>query len=70
MSSSDRLSRRILLQGAGVSMALPWLQSLRVWGEDSSSGSEATPFPKRFGVLFMACGVNPDHWWAKQSDQG
>ncbi len=70
MSSSDRLSRRILLQGAGVSMTLPWLQSLRVWGEDSSSGSEATSFPKRFGVLFMACGVNPDHWWAKQNDHG
>ena len=70
MSNSDRLSRRIMLQGAGVSMTLPWLQSLRVWGEDSSAGSESTPFPKRFGVLFMACGVNPDHWWAKQSDQG
>jgi len=21
--------------------------------------------PKRFGVQFMACGVNRDHWWAK-----
>ena len=70
MSSSDRLSRRIMLQGAGVSMTLPWLQSLRVWGEDSSSDKEAALFPKRFGVLFMACGVNPDHWWAKQNDQG
>ena len=21
--------------------------------------------PKRFAALFMGCGVNPDHWWAK-----
>ncbi len=69
MSSSNRVSRRILLQGAGVSMTLPWLQSLRVWGEDSSTRSDAPEFPKRFGVLFMACGVNPDHWWAKASDK-
>lgn len=22
-------------------------------------------FPRRFGVLFMGCGVNPEQWWAK-----
>ena len=69
MSSSNRVSRRILLQGAGVSMALPWMQSLRVWGEDSNTSSDALEYPKRFGVLFMACGINPDHWWAKASDK-
>ena len=34
-------------------MALPWLQSLPVWGEDATSASDAPQFPKRFGVLFM-----------------
>ena len=51
-------------------MTLPWLQSLPVWGEDAPSGLDAPEFPKRFGVLFMACGVNPDHWWAKQTENG
>ena len=51
-------------------MTLPWLQSLPVWGEDSPTGIDAPQFPNRFGVLFMACGVNPDHWWAKQNENG
>ncbi len=70
MSSNDRVTRRVLLQGAGVSIALPWLQSLPVWGIDVPKGSDAPQFPKRFGVLFMACGVNPDHWWAKPNESG
>ncbi len=70
MASNARVSRRVLLQGAGVSMTLPWLQSLPVWGEEPSNGVESPEFPKRFGVLFMACGVNPDHWWAKPNAEG
>jgi Protein of unknown function (DUF1552) len=70
MSNNERLSRRILLQGAGVSMTLPWLQSLPVWGEESSRDIESPEFPKRFGVLFMACGINADHWWAKPNELG
>ena len=38
-------------------MALPWLESLRVFGAPS-------PFPKRFGVMFMGCGINEDYWSA------
>ena len=60
-----QLSRRTLLRGAGVAMALPWLESIPVWGFEPSSDSLTNPFPKRFGVLFMACGIHPDHWWAK-----
>ena len=37
-------------------MALPWLESLPVFGATPSA------FPKRFGVLFMGNGVNEDHW--------
>ena len=55
------LSRRTLLRGAGVAMALPWMQSLPVWGGQAA----ASPLPKRFAALFMACGVNAKHWWAK-----
>src|SRR5207344_3424957 len=51
--------RRTLLRGVGVAMALPWLESLSVWG------SSAPAFPKRFAALFMGNGINPNHWWAK-----
>ena len=52
------ISRRTVLRGAGVAMALPWLESLSAW--------DAT-FPKRFAVLFMGNGINGNHWWARGS---
>jgi hypothetical protein len=36
-----------------------------VWGQSSDSNNSGVDFPKRFGVMFMACGVHPEHWWAK-----
>ncbi len=41
---SRTISRRTLLHGAGVAMSLPWMQSLPVWGGEST----ASPLPKRF----------------------
>jgi hypothetical protein len=64
-AARHQLSRRTLLRGAGVAMALPWLESIPVWGFSPASDDTANPFPKRFAVLFMACGIHPDHWWAK-----
>ncbi len=61
------ISRRLLLQGTGVAMALPWLESFPVWGGETSKLEFQTQFPKRFATLFMACGVNAEHWWAKGS---
>lgn len=63
--TGHHVSRRTLLRGAGVAMALPWLESIPVWGDESSTTERAEAAPKRFAALFMACGVNPDHWWAK-----
>jgi hypothetical protein len=59
-SSKPGVSRRMFLRGVGVTMALPWLESVPVWG-DASTASD----PQRFAALFMGCGVNPEHWWAK-----
>src|SRR5262245_19093973 len=53
------LSRRAVLRGAGVAMALPWLESLSVCAHTS------TAFPKRFAVLFMGNGISGNHWLAK-----
>jgi hypothetical protein len=47
-----------MLRGVGVSMALPWLESLPVWGTETAA-------PKRFAALFMGNGISPNHWWAK-----
>ena len=55
-----RISRRTVLRGAGVTIALPWLESL-------GRGAAAENFPKRFAVLFMGNGVNEDHWDAEGS---
>lgn len=61
------LSRRKFLHGAGVAMALPWLESVPVWGDEPAPGAAASACPKRFAALFMGCGINSKHWWAKGS---
>jgi hypothetical protein len=60
-----QLSRRTILRGAGVAMALPWLESIPVWGGELPAADKPAEFPRRFGALFMACGINSTHWWAK-----
>jgi hypothetical protein len=57
------VSRRTVLRGAGVTMALPWLESLSAFADPSTPAA----FPKRFAVLFMGNGVNEDHWSAEGS---
>jgi hypothetical protein len=64
-NSKGPISRRTFLRGAGVAMALPWLESIPVWGKPTVVGGVPAAFPKRFATLFMACGINPDHWWAR-----
>jgi hypothetical protein len=46
-------------------MALPWLESIPVWGAASPSDGAASAIPRRFAALFMGNGVNPNQWWAK-----
>ena len=60
-----RIHRRTLLRGAGVAMALPWLESIPVWGTEAATGGTAPAFPKRFAALFMGNGISPNSWWAK-----
>lgn len=59
------LSRRLFLRGAGVAMALPWLESVPAWGAPGEAGEAAGQSPKRLVVQFMGNGINPDHWWAR-----
>lgn len=54
--ATNMITRRAVLRGAGVTMALPFLPSLH-----------AEAFPKRFGVVFLGNGINEDHWSATGS---
>lgn len=65
-----QVSRRTFLRGAGVTMALPWLESVPVWGNAPVVAGSAAACPKRFAALFMGCGINGKHWWAKGSGAG
>src|SRR5262245_26746428 len=62
---TPKVDRRTVLRGVGVAMALPWLESIPGWCEEPANA--AARFPKRFAVLFMGNGINPNHWWAKGS---
>ena len=58
-------SRRMVLRGVGAAMALPWMESIPVWGNETVVSNAPTEAPKRFAALFMGCGINSKHWWAK-----
>ena len=60
-----KVDRRTVLRGAGVTMCLPWLESLSAFAATPSGSA----FPKRFAVLFMGNGVNEDHWGAEGSGE-
>jgi hypothetical protein len=63
-SITHPFSRRTFLRGLGVSMALPWLESLPVWGDDKAKNQSSEP-PVRFACLFSGNGYHSKEWWAK-----
>ncbi len=46
-------------------MALPWLESRNVWGDERPSGSKASEAPVRLCVTFSGNGFHSKEWWAK-----
>jgi hypothetical protein len=59
------VSRRTMLRGVGVTMALPWMESTRVWGDDPKPKQDGSQAPTRMAVLFSGCGFHNAEWWAK-----
>ena len=59
------ISRRTMLRGLGVTMALPWMESVRVWGDTRKAAKQASEAPVRMGILFAGCGFHSKEWWAK-----
>ena len=61
-------SRRHFLRGAGVALALPWLESLPLLGAEGAAPvakAAANKPPLRFATIYFSNGVEPIHWWAK-----
>lgn len=70
MNLSSPLIRRTFLRGLGVTVALPWMESLPVWGDESAIGANTASdnqnsAPVRMAILFSGCGYHSKEWWAK-----
>jgi hypothetical protein len=63
--TTHKLSRRTFLRGVGVTMALPWMESLTVWGDTPTVTKPASEAPVRLAVLFAGNGFHSKEWWAK-----
>ena len=56
-------SRRHFLRGAGVALALPWMESLPLLAQAADPNKP----PLRFACIYFSNGVDPTHYWAKGS---
>src|SRR5205809_4946695 len=63
--TTHQFSRRAFLRGVGVTMALPWMESLRVWGDEPRGNKAGSEAPVRLAVLFAGNGFHSREWWAK-----
>ena len=61
---TDLRSRRQFLRGAGVALALPWMESL------SKAAAVSSAPPVRFACIYFSNGVDPVHWWQKGAGAG
>src|SRR5215831_3846095 len=69
-TSNRRGSRRHFLRGAGVALALPWLESLnllKAQDVQATSAAVSNKPPVRFANIYFSNGVQPGNWWAKGS---
>ena len=60
-----RFSRRAFLRGTGVTMALPWMESVNVWGDEPKRNRPASEAPVRLAVTFSGNGFHSREWWAR-----
>jgi hypothetical protein len=59
MKPTHHLNRRTVLKGLGLTVALPWLESVPAFAAPAKAP------PKRFACMFIGDGISPPHWWAK-----
>ena len=61
----DRFTRRAMLRGLGVSMALPWMESMNVWADQPAARRAGADAPVRFACLFSGNGFHKTEWSAQ-----
>src|ERR1700722_3633813 len=65
--NTHHFSRRTFLRGVGVTIALPWMESLAVWGDQARATAAASQAPVRLAVMFSGNGFHSREWWANGS---
>jgi hypothetical protein len=68
LTAAPNVSRRTLLRGLGVSMALPWLESLAFAAGERTNAADQPP--TRTLVTFTGMGFHSQHWWARGEGAG
>ncbi|MBX3436440.1 MAG: DUF1552 domain-containing protein [Planctomycetaceae bacterium] len=69
MSQKANLTRRTAMKGLGVSLALPWFESLQPARALAAAATTASP-PVRMAFLFVPNGVNVDEWTPERVGYG
>ena len=64
-------SRRHFLRGAGIALALPWMESLPLFGAQDGSGGGRRRYkpPLRFGVIYFSKASKRSTGGARQRNQ-
>lgn len=62
MSLERTVSRRVVLKGMGLSLALPWLEAGHLWSGELDTAARS---PQRFVCMFIGDGISPPLWWSK-----
>ena len=65
MHTNPWISRRTMLRGLGVSMALPWMESLASFADDVPASLNDASAPRRLAILFSGNGFHSKEWWAE-----
>mgnify|MGYP004378096753 CR=1 FL=1 len=71
--TNSTISRRKMLKGLGVTMSLPWLESmgpLNAWADQPADGKQDKVVPNRMAFLYVPNGKNMVDWTPKKEGSG
>lgn len=64
--TKPELGRRAFLKGVGVTVSLPWMESVKLRAaQTAAEAAKANQPPLRFAALFSGNGFHSKEWWAK-----
>ena len=68
-TSKTGLTRRGFLFGAGATLALPWLEGMKLGGFPSALGQQQPELTKRFLGFYVPNGLNMSKFWPNTTGQ-